>query len=202
MKSIFYAVSMAFLLTVPHAQANNIDGCFASSYGPDHLSKHKGQTLKAVSISIAEGEGAKYLNLMGCPVGETDCKKGQFSFSAISSEAELPGLHTKLSSQQKAFLKNNNAELFCAGFQADGDQDVGCLVVYRKSASTVALRPIIVPNYKSFGQRLKGNQVNLIRCDGKSSDGEGCEKGKLRVFKLDSRNPEDREYWLNETKCK
>jgi hypothetical protein len=90
--------------------------------------------------------------------------------------------------------------LICASFSADGDEESGC-VYFKESKQGLLVSPVAL-RYLSHGQQMVSRGLILNVCEGKHSDGEGCEQGKLRTLTLTPRNPQDRTYFLEPSTCR
>lgn len=146
--------------------------CFERSYDAAHMRQHPGQSLQSIQVKT---DFASFLSVTG--VSSLDQKEYHFW-----GDLPLAG-----------------ATEFCAGFTADGDQDIGCAKLSR-SGETLALSPL-AKKYNDGYQITQSKGITLLRCEGKSSDGEGCEEGKLRTRELAAANAEDGLYVLKQVAC-
>jgi hypothetical protein len=146
--------------------------CYERKYSSQHMLQHKGQSLVRIKLRMTEDF------ILIEAIAAKDSK--EYSFWA-----DLPVLNTNI---------------MCAAFSADGEQYNGCLSVRQVEDDAVLISPIAM-NYVSSGQEMISTGLNLIRCEGNSSDGEGCETGKLRTISLLPHNSEDAVYKLFKTDC-
>jgi hypothetical protein len=151
--------------------------CFYRSYSAEHMRQHPRQTLKQIGV-------------------RTDFNS-QVSVTGVSA---ADGKVYRFFGDVLAKKTNAESTTSCAGFTADGDQQVGCAQVTQVGATGLSLSPKSI-TYNDGYQRTKSRGITLLRCEGTSSDGEGCESGKLRKIEMLSTNSEDSSYVLEKIDC-
>jgi hypothetical protein len=88
--------------------------------------------------------------------------------------------------------------IMCASFSADGDDYSGCLKIVPNPAGAMII-PLEL-KYKSADLDMESKGIELLRCEGTQTDGEGCISGLKKVL-VSPANPEDAGYLLNKTDC-
>jgi hypothetical protein len=153
------------------------DTCFYRSYSVEHMRQHPGQTLRQIGV-------------------RTDFNS-QVSVAGVSA---VDGKVYRFFGDVLAKKTSAESTTSCAGFTADGDQQVGCAQVTKLGETSLSLSPKSII-YNDGYQRTKSRGITLLRCEGTSSDGEGCESGKLRKIEMLSANAEDSNYVLEKIDC-
>jgi hypothetical protein len=145
--------------------------CYSRAYTPTHLRSHPGQSLQEITL---ETDGENFVLLQG--ISASDQKTYEFWGDQKMGHG-----------------------FFCASFTADGDQDQGC-VRFTPYRGGLLIRPIAL-KYASAEESMEADGVTLIRCEGQTSDGEGCEQGKFHSIQVSPKNHGDRAYFVMPVAC-
>ena len=173
MKFIFVLLPLLTLSVAGHATQL----CYERIYSDNHMDNKERQSLESVKLTRYTDADLEMVFLQG--VSAKDHARYFFAASQRISQTSV----------------------YCATFAADGDQDSGCVNIRtQKHGASILVSPVAM-DYVSAGFQFQSPGIVMIRCVGSSSDGEGCETGKLRSVVLKPSNPQDATYRLDKVPC-
>lgn len=152
--------------------------CFSRTYTAEHMAKSKNssQSLKAISAVIDYDPSYSYLNMKGISA------QGGLEYSFWGD------------------LSFDSKSVFCARFSADGDENIGCASAELKDGSQkLVISPVSRDYFNGYEQTYSAG-VRLNRCEGETTDGEGCH-GTFKTLYMLSTNQADHNYTLNRVNC-
>lgn len=165
---------LGLFLSISSAYAASSTSCYSRSYSANHMKSHKTQSLKSIKMQIHSTDG------------ETEF----VSISGVSSQGNL---------EYQFFGSLKVDDLICAEFAGDGNQDVGCVRIQNVDEKTISISPERASYNWGIGETWAPG-LQLYRCEGFSSDGEGCME-TFKTILLQPSNKQDLDYRLTKVNC-
>lgn len=173
----FLMTPFLLLISLSTAQASPELGCYSRTYSAEHMASHKTQSLKSITLEM------DYSVADGTP-----------EFVIIKGISAQGGLE-----YQYVGTTTLNNQTICAGFVGDGDQDMGCVSIKRIDEKTISISPVVASYDWGIGETWSGG-LQLRRCEGYVSDGEGC-MDTYKTILLQPSNKQDLDYRLKKVSC-